>query len=154
MSFEFLKVYIIEQERKRLFKHNFYKVNTEYLKKIGSSLEMPYELNLFYQEIGHGFMYDTDEFFSIDRFLDPESFKKINNREKYYEFDPDLELYEDDFYKDKLIFFEVNEGVYLLINKNDINGKNAIYYFDEKIADSLEEFLIRFDQEGHYFEDD
>jgi hypothetical protein len=46
----------------------------------------------------------------------------------------------------------VVEGNYLLINKKDDNGKNSILYIDEKIADSLEEFLARFDKEGHYFE--
>jgi hypothetical protein len=45
----------------------------------------------------------------------------------------------------------VVEGNYLLINKNDDYVKNSILYIDEKIADSLEEFLARFDKEGHYF---
>ena len=82
--------------------------------------------------------------------LDPDSLRIINLRQEYYEFDPDLELYQD--YHGKLIFFEVNEGVYLLISKDHINEKNPIYYFEEKIADSLEEFLIQFDRESNFFE--
>ncbi|GEM_PF-3316315 len=30
--------------------------------------------------------------------------------------------------------------------------KIPFYNIDEKIADSLKEFLVRFDKEGHYFE--
>ena len=97
-------------------------------------------------------MYDTPESFSVDRFLSPDEYLKINLRIDYYEFYPALDFYNTDFFKDYLIFFEVVEGNYLLINKKDDNGKNSILYIDEKIADSLEEFLVRFDKEGHYFE--
>jgi len=145
MSFNFLKDYIVQQEGKREFKHNFYKVNKEQLQEIKSLIKIPYELNLFYQEIGYGFMFDINELYSINKFLDPDGFKKINYREDYFQFDPTLNLFDNPEYEGKLIFFEVNEGVYLLIDKDDTNGKNAIYYFDHKIADSLEEFLLKFD---------
>ena len=88
----------------------------------------------------------------FDRLLDVISLKKINLRQDYYQFDPDLELYDSPNYNDKLIFFELSEGTYLLIEKVEDNKKNAIYFFNKKIADSLEEFLVRFDKEGHYFE--
>jgi len=34
----------------------------------------------------------------------------------------------------------------LTIEKEDVVGKNAIYYFDKKIANSLKDFLIEFDK--------
>jgi len=44
------------------------------------------------------------------------------------------------------------EGTYLHIDKKAIGSQNAIYFFERKIANSLEDFLLRFNTEGHYFE--
>ena len=149
--FERFKKYIIEvTNQENNLKHNFYRVRFENIELAEDSIQLPIELKLFYKEVGYGFFYKNLN--SFNRLFSPMQVKQINLREDFYEFDPDLELYKTDFYKDKLIFFEVNEGVYLLIDKNDIKGKNAIYYFDDKIANSLEEFLDRFDKEEHYFE--
>lgn len=43
----------------------------------------------------------------------------MNLREEYYQYDPTLEIFSLPFYEDKLIFFEVNEGVYLLVDRYD-----------------------------------
>ncbi|MET4141982.1 hypothetical protein ABIB30_004375 [Pedobacter sp. UYP1] len=45
---------------------------------------------------------------------------------------------------DKLLFFEINEGVYLAIDKEAKNGENKIYYFDKEIFNSLESFIKAF----------
>ena len=37
-------------------------------------------------------------------------------------------------------------------DKKAIGSQNAIYFFERKIANSLEDFLLRFNTEGHYFE--
>lgn len=156
-DFSFLNKYLLpsteESIRKKYGdnKHLLFSTDIKIINSIESHITIPLELKEFYNQIGYGFFYQKENL-SNDTLLNPNSYKIINLREEYYEFDPDLELYETENYKDKLIFFEVNEGVYLLIEKEAIDGKNAIYYFDEKIADSLEEFLIRFDKEGHYFE--
>ncbi len=156
-KFIFLKKFMLPNEEARndfiykSYKHILFPLKEDDINKIGSTLAIPSELKLFYHKIGYGFFFQ--EHSSFDRLLDPYSFKQINLREDFYKFDPELELYEKYYIlKNKLIFFEINEGVYLLISREDRNGQNAIYYFDKKIADSLEEFLIRFDQEGHYFE--
>lgn len=151
MNFEFLKKYVVDKNSKIRLRHTFYNVDKEIIQRVDNIITIPSELKNFYQKIGYGVMLDIVDG-SIDRFLDPIEFKKINLHEDYYQFDPTLEHFSLPMYKDKLIFFEVNEGVYLLINKQDMNGKNAIYYFDEKIADSLEEFLQKFDKEPYYFE--
>ena len=151
MAFEFLKKYVVDENSNIRLRHTFHSVEEEVIQQIDSIIKIPVELKKFYHLIGYGFMLDIIDR-SIDRFLDPFEFKRINLREDYYQFDPTLELFSLSMYENKLIFFEVNEGVYLLIDKQDINKKNAIYYFDKKIANSLEEFLLRFDKEPYYFE--
>ena len=50
--------------------------------------------------------------------------------------------------------FEENNGENELLNidKKATGSQNAIYFFERKIANSLEDFLLRFNTEGHYFE--
>ncbi|MEC0677175.1 SMI1/KNR4 family protein, partial [Bacillus haynesii] len=82
--------------------------------------------------------------------LDPATIADITLREDIYEFDPDLDdIYEDE---DKLVFYEVNEGVYLTLDLNDTD-KSPVFFLDKKIADSLEEFIKKVDQNNRYFED-
>jgi hypothetical protein len=153
MAFTDFNIYISnEREKKSGLKHSFYPLVLKEIEDANLLLEIPKELKSFYSIIGYGYMYNTDDSYSIDRFLSPNEFVKINLRQDYYEYDPTLEYFNLSMYQNKLIFFEVVEGNYLLIDKKDINGKNIIYYFDEKIANSLEEFLDKFDKEGHYFE--
>ena len=61
--------------------------------------------------------------------MDTYSLQDINLRIGDFEYDPDLEIYDEIYNDDKLLFFEVNEGVYLAIDKIEHNEKNAIYYF-------------------------
>ncbi|WP_293786911.1 hypothetical protein [uncultured Pedobacter sp.] len=69
---------------------------------------------------------------------------QINLKRDEFEFDPDLEVYDDLYKGEKVLFYEVNEGVYLAIDIVDENGKNKIYYPDAIIADSLEDFIKSF----------
>ena len=155
-NFEFLKKNLVpsEKESNNLiyndYKHKLFILKSTNIEEINKIIRIPMELYDFYKKIGYGFFWIKNEK-AFNRLLDPFSFKQINLREDFYEFDPDLELYDDVFYSDKDIFFEVNEGVYLLLKKEDTNKKNAIYYFKQKIADSLEEFLIKFDQNENYY---
>lgn len=116
--------------------------------EVEKRIKIPLELRNFFVNVGYGFFFLQEG--SINRLIDPIDFELINTRKGYYEFAPELEYYETNH--DKLIFFEVNEGIYLSIKKEDKDGKNAIYYFGNKIAESLKEFLMRFDKEGHFFE--
>ncbi|MGV8830297.1 MAG: SMI1/KNR4 family protein [Breznakibacter sp.] len=150
MNLEFLKKYILpgeshsSSEEYKEFKHHFFRLDQEEIALAENEIKIPKELKEFFINVGYGFFFQRDNS-SFDRLLDVISFKKVNLRQDYYEYDPDLDLYSHVKYKEKLIFFEVNEGVYLLIDKEAKNGKNAIYFFDKKIADSLEEFLLKFD---------
>lgn len=82
--------------------------------------------------------------------MDPDTIADITLREGIFEFDPDLEgIYEED---DKLVFFEVNEGVYLTLDLNNPN-QSPVYFFDIQIASSLEEFVRKIDEDSEYFMD-
>ncbi len=118
---------------------SIYTLEESEIEEIGKKILIPNDLLLFYKRVGYGFINKTS---SINRLLDPNSYFDINTRNDIYEFDPDLEIYEE--YVDRKIFFEVNEGLYLMIDENcNKMGNNDIYYFDDKIAESLTDFLIK-----------
>jgi hypothetical protein len=83
---------------------------------------------------------------SFDRLLSPLQVAQLTSKEDFYEDDPNLKVYYNLYNNDKLLFFEVNEGLYLAIDKADEGGKSKIYYFDQKIFDSLEDFIKEFAQ--------
>ena len=97
-------------------------------------IQIPEDLKKFYQEVGYGFVKCDGG--AINRLIDPLGCADIRLRNDYYEYDLDLEMYES-FETDKMIFFEVNEGVYMSIGIND--GK--IYFTDKQVAETLSEFL-------------
>ncbi|MGE7904806.1 SMI1/KNR4 family protein [Peribacillus sp. NPDC094092] len=112
-------------------------------------LNFPPELREFYLEVGYGFFKGNNEN-SISRLMDPDTIADITLREGIYEYDPDLEgIYEE---ADKLVFYEVNEGVYLTLDLNDTQ-RTSVHFFDNKIADSLESFIKKVDEENEYFFD-
>ena len=97
-------------------------------------IQFPYDLKKFYLEVGYGFV--KNDAGAINRLIDPLGCADIRLRLDVYEYDPDLEMYET-FEEDKLIFFEVNEGVYMSIGLTD--GK--VYFTDKLIAESLTDFI-------------
>ncbi|MHA7965249.1 SMI1/KNR4 family protein [Paenibacillus sp. CAU 1782] len=130
--------------------HIFYELTEEAIlnteKRMGTAF--PDELRAFYLDIGYGLI-KGQSINAINRLLSPAALADINLREGHYEFDPDLDdIYED---KDQLIFFEVNEGVYLTISLSSENG--GIFYFGTQIAPSLEAFLRQFLADNEYYID-
>jgi SMI1 / KNR4 len=105
IMFDFLKKYIIKNEGEKL-KHSFYKLDEQEISRIEKEIFIPKELKQFYSEIGYGYMYDTPESFSVDRFLSPDEYLKINLRIDYYEFYPALNFYNTDFSKIILSFLK------------------------------------------------
>lgn len=132
-------------------KHKFIRLQENKLLNAEERLgfELPYELRDFYLEVGYGFIKGSDEN-AINRIMGPDTIADITLREGIYEFDPDLEgIYEED---DKLVFFEVNEGVYLTLDLNTPQ-QTPVYFFETQIADSLEEFIRKVDEDAEYFMD-
>lgn len=112
-------------------KHKFIRLQENELLDAEERLgfELPNELRDFYLEVGYGFIKGSDGN-AINRIMDPDTIADITLREGIYEFDPDLEgIYEDD---DKLVFYEVNEGVYLTLDLNTPQ-QTPVYFLKPKL---------------------
>lgn len=157
-NFDFLLNYLIPEESMSNidsyagYKHKFYPINKDTVHNVEKFIFIPDELKEFYLKIGYGFMYAQSNH-AFNRFLDVESFKMINLKEDYYAFDSQLELYDSLYEGGKLLFFEIIEGHYLAIDKESVDNKNAVFYFDKKIANSLAEFLTMFDLKPELLEE-
>jgi|GEM_PF-255968 len=161
-QFNFLKKYIVVDKRKHYerqnpqFKHTFYKLDIANLLEAEHRLgfTFPSELEAFYQEIGYGFMHRDMDSGRYDRFMSPDDVASVYLREDQYEADPDLEIFDD---PDQLIFFAVIEGIYLTLDLKVKGEQSPVYYFDDKIADSIEEFMRKYDENPDFldeFDDD
>ncbi|KWW22044.1 hypothetical protein AS888_04415 [Peribacillus simplex] len=129
--------------------HKFFPLKEKDLIKAEERIgfKFPPELREFYLEVGYGFLKGNNEN-SISRLMNPVTIADITLREGIYEYDPDLEwIYEE---ADKLVFYEVNEGVYLTLDLNDTQ-RSSVHFFDNKIADSLESFIKKVDEDNEYF---
>ncbi|MEK4847898.1 SMI1/KNR4 family protein [Bacillus sp. FSL W8-0183] len=110
-------------------------------------LKLPKELIHFYLEVGYGFIYGSE--YNINRMMDPYSVRDFRLRVNDFEFYPDIEIF-DKYENNKLIFFEANETALMSIELNEID-RSAVFYYDVKIADSLEEFLIKIQENDKYY---
>ncbi|MCA1201996.1 MULTISPECIES: SMI1/KNR4 family protein [Bacillaceae] len=132
-------------------KHKFIRLQENELLDAEERLgfELPNELRDFYLEVGYGFIKGRDGN-TINRIMDPDTIADITLREGIYEFDPDLEgIYEED---DKLVFYEVNEGVYLTLDLNTPQ-QTPVYFLETQIAGSLGEFIRKVNEDPEYFMD-
>lgn len=153
-NFDFLAKYKVASDKEqdinigRPWKHLFIPVQPFELLEAENELgyRLPAELDAFYSEIGYGFFYNNSDK-DFNRFLSPDILVEINLRQDEYEFDPDLDIYNN---PDRIIFFQVNEGVFLTIDKNENNGSSAIYFVTDRIAGSLKDFLLKYDADPDY----
>jgi hypothetical protein len=132
-------------------KHQFHPLSEAEINDVDNVLPIPPELKQFYRRIGYGFFH-TANVNAFNRFMDPVAMHDINLRKDVYEFDPNLDFYAELYAGSKLLFFEIDELNHLAIDKESIDGKHAIYHFRDQIAGSLEEFLLAFDKDEHYFD--
>ncbi|MES9665506.1 1,3-beta-glucan synthase regulator [Bacillus cereus] len=147
--FDFLKKYVVANESVKSDQTPFfYPLPKEEIAEAEDLLKMqfPKELKNFYKEIGYGFIEASSKFF-FNRFMDPFSVADFRLRQDIYEYNPNL----DD--EESLVFFEVTELSFLTIKFKQENelGQCPIYSEDVKIADSLEEFLIKMDENPDYY---
>ncbi|MDA2314492.1 SMI1/KNR4 family protein [Bacillus cereus group sp. MYBK35-2] len=150
--FNFLKKYVVADRSVRSKqKPIFYPIYQEEIDEAESLLQMelPKELQRFYREIGCGFL-KSDKRMFFNRFMDPISVADFRLRQDIYEYNPNLDGVDDD---ESLVFFEATELNFLTIKFKEENelGQCPIYSEDEKIADSLEEFLIKMDENPDYY---
>ena len=140
MKYDFLK---------RDNENKFYPVTIEEIKKLEDELKLsvPKELREFLLDVGYGFINGSE--YNINRIMDTESIRDFRLRKGDFEFYPDIDIY-DEYEEDKLIFFEGSESALISI---ELTSKNisSIYYYDVKIADSLEEFITRIQDDDNYY---
>lgn len=109
---------------------------------------IPKELREFYEEIGYGFLNSEEGYFN--RIMDPQSLCEFRFREGQFANNPELDIYEG-YEQDGLIFFEICEGSYLSIGFSKKNNGKIISE-DKIIANSLKEFLIKYQDDERYFD--
>ncbi|MTH53685.1 hypothetical protein GKZ89_09745 [Bacillus mangrovi] len=129
--------------------NSFFSVAENEIKEAEKELDLkfPKELVDFYIEVGYGFIKGSE--FNINRIMDPYSVRDFRLRVNDFEFYPDIEIY-DEFENNKLIFFEGSESALMSIELTN-KDSNPIYYYDIQIADSLEEFLRKIEENDQYY---
>lgn len=140
MKYDFLKE---DNENK------FYPVKLEEINVVEKELKLqvPKELKEFLLEIGYGFIKGSE--YNVNRIMDPYSIRDFRLRQDDFKFYPDIEIY-DEYEEGKVIFFEGSESTLISIELTDRETSN-IFYYDVKIASSLEEFLMKMQQDDSYY---
>ena len=109
---------------------------------------LPKELTEFYTEVGYGFLYSKED--NFNRIMDPQSVCDFRLRAGQFAGYSELDIY-DSYERNRVIFFEICEGNYLSIGFAKSN-QGKVFYGKKKIANSLKDFLIQYQQDEHYFE--
>lgn len=127
----------------------FYPVNEEEINELEKNLKLtvPRELKDLLLEVGYGFINGSEN--NVNRIMDTDSIRDFRLRKGDFEFYPDIEIY-DEYEDGKLIFFEGSESALISIELIEDNSSN-IFYYDVKIADSLEEFLLKIQEDDNYY---
>ena len=140
-------------EKVMKYPHHFY---TPYPADLPKALEtfnpFPFELKVFYEQIGFGFMHRRKG--KINRLLDPVSLILVNLRQEECRYDKDLEkaLSLHDTSK-QLLFFQSDKGEYIAINRRETNGCNSVFYKQSKLAASLLEFITSYHKNDYWLDD-
>lgn len=130
-------------------RHKFYPVKPEEIQKAESNMGIiiPKELTQFYLSIGYGFLETRNH--NINRIMGPNSVEEFYLGIGQFQDSEEVEVF-NNYTRDKLIFFEVHDSLYLSMGITKLN-KGKIYYYDEMIADDLNEFLERYLENERFF---
>ena len=159
-SYSFLKEYIFHEElfendgvkSVMKFPHHFYTPHPVYMEKALAAIDpFPKELKCFYEEIGYGFMHRKSE--KINRLFDPVSLMMINLLQEDFKYNKEIREEVAHYNIEKqLLFFQSGSGKYVVIDRTDNNGENAIYYRNHKLTDSLYEFICTYHKNKDWLE--
>lgn len=129
--------------------NKFYAVEEESILKAesGMGLIIPKSLKLFFENVGYGFIETKSH--NINRIMDPESIQEFFFEEGQFENLEEASLIKK-YTRDKIVFFEANESLYLSIGTTKKNN-GKIFYYNENIADSLEDFFDKYSKDEKYF---
>ncbi|CAI6064789.1 Antitoxin YxxD [Paenibacillus sp. JJ-100] len=154
--FEILKKYVFddpEQDDVWENKHAFFRIDEGELEETEEALgrDLPLELKTFYEEVGYGFLC-IGEGNNVNRIISAIEIADFVEGINDYENDPRREYYNE---SDKMVFFEVSSDVFIVLDLEQENshGQCPLYYFNKKIANNIEEFIIKMDLEPNYYID-
>lgn len=139
--FDKLKKYIVAGEVNSIDEGNcFYPVKDGAIaaaeKKLG--FEMPSQLRQFYNEVGYGFLVQSEDgrntTSAINRFVDPLSVARLYlGEDEYVPF--------EGFEKGSLPFFEIADQIYLVMHPFS-EKQDAVYYASgEMVSNTLNDFI-------------
>jgi hypothetical protein len=153
-NFDFLKQYVItdedideQYEEVQRMKHSFLPVDPIRISQAEEKLgfPLPKELKEFYTEIGYGYMYQVQES-QHNTFMYPLDVADAYLRTGEYDnnFLSSTGLYDEPY---KLLFYDAMEGCFAWMDLRESKATSTVYYIgeDDKIADSLEDFLRAYD---------
>ena len=110
---------------------------------------IPDALTQFYLNVGYGFL-ETHRH-NINRIMGPSSVEEFYFGTGQFQNSEEVEIF-GKYTKDKLVFFEVNESLFLSIGITKLN-KGKIYYYDDVIANDMSEFFEKYLENERFFLD-
>lgn len=149
----FLNNYLIDQsiiENNRIqkivnFKHCFFHLNISDIQDAYEIFQpFPFELKVFYEEIGFGYFYCNKE--RVNRIFDPMTLVQVNSSARNKELDTPINI-------NRLVFFETFDGEHFSIQSEETYKGNEIYYKGKLVAESLEDFVYQYSQDRYYLRD-
>lgn len=128
-------------------KHAFYKVTNVDIIVAEQQLGHPFPKDLkdFFKNVGYGFLCCDDKD-SIDRLMDPKSIADFMSGNASEE---DRYVIEYCKQEKQIPFLEIGDGAYVTMDLR----RGRVYYFENVIANSLEEFLDKMDKKTDYYLD-
>lgn len=129
--------------------NTFYPVNAEAIHRAESNMGIiiPDTLIQFYLTIGYGFLETCT--YNINRIMGPSSIEEFYLGTGQFQNSEEVKIFAK-YTKDKLVFFEVTESLFLSIGITKMN-KGKIYYYDELIANDMNEFFKKYLENERYF---
>ena len=111
--------------------------------------ELPIELKAFYREIGYGFLC-IGIGNNVNRIISATEITNFIEGINDYENDLRREYYDD---PNELVFFKVPSEAFIVLDlkQENSNGQCPLYYFDKRVADSIEEFIVKMDKNPNYY---
>lgn len=153
-NFDFLKPYVITEadidlryEEVQRMKHSFLPIDVTRITQAEGRLGFlfPKELKEFYTQIGYGYMHQEQENYH-NSFMYPIKVADAYLRQGAFDnnFLASTGLYNEPY---KLLFYDAVEGCFAWIDLRENSPTSSIYYIgnNDKIADSLEDFLRAYD---------
>ena len=122
--------------------NTFYPVKAEEIQQAESNMgiNIPDLLKQFYLSVGYGFLETHRQ--NINRIMGPGSVEEFFLGTGQFQNSEEVEML-CNYTKDKLVFFEVNESLFLSIGLTVLN-RGRIYYYDVMIAKDIIEFFEKY----------